>query len=83
MDNLKIGDVLVNHDYDYNRNVLLITSGYVITVDLDESGDTHALSPEQLIEKGWKLKDTPKVTELTVAEVAKRLGLDEVKIVEG
>lgn len=80
MDNLQYGDVLVNDDYESDIIVQGTMGEIVFYVDSDDH-ESSLYSVTELKERGWKLKSSEHL-ELTVAEVAEKLGVDSVKIVK-
>ena len=81
MDNLEVGDVLEykgTYIEDYERKVVAVVDNYVITEDSDDQS-LNAYTKDQLKEEKWVLKTEP--VEMTVAEIAEKLGHD-VKVVK-
>ena len=82
MDNLQEGDVLINSGLDYKRIVEGQIGSLIVVKDTDDNVG-RMVTIEQLVDDGWKLKDTSEATEMTVEEVAKKLNIDNLKIVKG
>jgi hypothetical protein len=72
MENLQAGDILVNDDCNYAREVQGVIGKAVITTTSDDQSSILN-SIQNLIDSGWKLEDSePKVTELTLDQVAEK-----------
>jgi hypothetical protein len=78
----KIGDVLISKEnrWSYNREVIaIIEDEIVITKDKDGTEDLRMNTKDKLHQNGWRLKYVPEeepIVELSVAEVASRLGVN-------
>lgn len=82
MENLQAGDILVNDDIDFSREVQGVIGKAVIVIDNDDqTADLYDIG--NLKSKGWKLKDSdPEIIELTLAEVSERLNIPKLRIKE-
>lgn len=76
LDNLKVGDILVDEDGDEAMVLEVGASGKTVllsALDMFDKADEWETITE-LKRDGWKLKDTSDIEELTVEEISKRLG---------
>jgi uncharacterized protein YodC (DUF2158 family) len=84
LDTLMLGDVLVDNTDDYLRTVQGLMGNIVFYTH--SNGESYFESIEELKEYSWKLKSASTeapVTTMTVEEVAKKLGIDNLHIIEG
>jgi hypothetical protein len=82
------GDVLIRPRTDYDRKVVHKFEEFLLTADIDD-GRTKLLTADDLYEAGWRVKmeaeeEKEEVVEMSVAEVAKKLGIsvESLKIVD-
>lgn len=84
----QVGDTLIGPGTGYDRKVVHKFEEFLLTSDTDD-GRTKLLTADNLYEQGWRVKmeaeeQKEEVVEMSVAEVAKKLGIsaESLKIVD-
>lgn len=83
MNNLEVGDVIVDGDRNYDRKVIgLVTDSlaneFVVTEDMDSTHEIGVYTVDELIEDDWGIEG--EVTEVTLQQVADNMGIDVSKL---
>lgn len=85
LDNLAIGDVIVDRNGEHEREVVAVGPEYIGTIDkYDNSDDKSAWKTAVLKEGGYKVKQEPQFVEVTLADIAGKfdISIDKLRIKE-